>query len=897
MKFEDFLNEKKSIVLKRQYTENHPSITAGLTASVRNKMIEALADGKLTQEEFNTILSEFSNDSKRWMTRNAKYFNVSEDGVTLSRFGKRVLKTFAINENESFILESTRSQIGIIDRRGVIQSTYVHSDGYPEGVGQMAKDHFSDTKKMKELLKLGKNGISYLEPGIEGGKGHHFNSPIDGQTVFYGRDRGEKTYNMIQKRSLEDLYGYLQDVANDGAEYVYLWDEKEKEWKYAIAKTKDGRELGLQVLESELIEESIVEDGDGHVHFIVKDEAAAEKLADAIEEDNLGDCDFYPEDGKIYLRVSFNGYRKADANLKKVEKLVGMKAQAGSPEIWAADESVDEVSEKHVAPETYNIDRNYEEEGSRFRSTPFDELKSRQLGKPDFKGGKFKDIEVEQFFARLAGSCDGPRLVKVLKGFDKHGKKYKQSGDNMETYQDWITSAMVRCGFMVEGVIQEHLIKETEDNTKPQPTLESFGEFIASLNEEAVNEWGSSDNYAMSEVIHHMIRKPKNMPSPFDKKLRDAAESAVDRYWEEWDEYKTNYDDLVDNAVRTYLRHFHREEFKLAQRMFDPVESNSIEVGEDINEAFKSAKLAQLFNTKISGSWSSSLKDLPEAFYNMANVALDKVEDEDIIDMSATEAHSTTRKDKNNRYVIFYVVDQEKENPYADYEGQKTIPAGILAIVKGNNFQGMTWGRSSYSRRRTLASSEPADSVGINKKYKGWDSTGLYNPKRISEVADRAIVLDISALGDKYSTAGKKAARANAKKGAIAFKSDRDFKKENISRYKGILADKASKLPLDQMVKDAIDTMAEQIKQGIAKNEIENGSPIIGRDPRGRGVKMRDASNHMSNILSDFEDYVRYSNEAQSGLTSSHYYEERIKQEAKSLKDRIAKVEKMDYVW
>ena len=74
MKFEDFLNEKKSIVLKRQYTENHPSITAGLTASVRNKMIEALADGKLTQEEFNTILSEFSNDSKRWMTRNAKYF-------------------------------------------------------------------------------------------------------------------------------------------------------------------------------------------------------------------------------------------------------------------------------------------------------------------------------------------------------------------------------------------------------------------------------------------------------------------------------------------------------------------------------------------------------------------------------------------------------------------------------------------------------------------------------------------------------------------------------------------------------------------------------------------------------------------------------------------------------
>ena len=65
------------------------------------------------------------------------------------------------------------------------------------------------------------------------------------------------------------------------------------------------------------------------------------------------------------------------------------------------------------------------------------------------------------------------------------------------------------------------------------------------------------------------------------------------------------------------------------------------------------------------------------------------------------------------------------------------------------------------SRARTLASSDPAYSVGINKKYKGWDSTGLYNPKRISEVADRAIVLDVAVLRDKYSTAGKKAARAS----------------------------------------------------------------------------------------------------------------------------------------
>ena len=31
--------------------------------------------------------------------------------------------------------ESTRSQIGVIDRSGNILSTYVHYDGYPKGVG------------------------------------------------------------------------------------------------------------------------------------------------------------------------------------------------------------------------------------------------------------------------------------------------------------------------------------------------------------------------------------------------------------------------------------------------------------------------------------------------------------------------------------------------------------------------------------------------------------------------------------------------------------------------------------------------------------------------------------------------------------------------------------------
>lgn len=803
MNFNDFLNEKRNVTLKRRYTENHPALEAGVTARVRNKMIEAVADGKLTQEEFNSILSELSSDTGRWMRRNAKYFNVSEDGVSLSTFGRRLLKTVIITENEHIILESTRSHVGIIDKKGNITSTYVHSDGYPEGVGAMVVNHFADTRKVKELLKLGKWGISYLEPGIEGGEGHTFNTPIDGETVFYGRDRGQKKFVSTFTSNQRDLQDYLSDVSNDaGAEYVYLWDEAAKKWMYAETSTSAGRRKGLNVLES------------------------VETIGDELFE------------GK-------NAFVTA---------------------------------------------------------------------------------------ARAA-------KTKGLKEFEFNGKTFPVT---------------------VKDVSEEEVEEPAEEVIESKKLVsESFSDFLSKLNEEQVNEWGSSDSYAMSVEIHHSIRKPKEMPSPFDKKLRDAAEAAVDRHWSEWEEYRTRYESLIDDAVRTYLRHFHRDSYMNAIRMFAPVDESEVNEtrfyaifqsakheieakdlfdakkkaveqlkikkkdlgllaivnadqhddfskgknmdfafeGEELNEAFKSAKLQQLLNTAQAGSWSQTpLKDLPKAFYGMTKIALDQVEDGDIIDMAdPKEAHALDKAGKG-RYAIFYIVDQPKDNPYAPTDGYSTIPAGIIAIVKNNNFQGIEWSRSYRGKRgeRTLASSD-GGGVGVSKKYKGWDGTGLYNPKRIADVADRAIMLDINALQDKYSTQGKRADREAAKKGAIAFQSDKDFRAENMKRYKEILADKAANLPLDKMVNDAIDMLSAQIKSGLESGETNNNEPILGHDPKGRPVRMRDASNHMSNILDDYADYVRYSNEAKDSI--GDYYAARVKEEAKSIKDRIDKIATMNYVW
>lgn len=230
--FEDFLNESK-VVLKRRYTENYPALTAGKSARIRNKMIESIADGKLTQEEFDAILKEMTTDSKRWMQRNAKYFNVSEDGITLSKFGARIKKSFEINESE-VVLESTRAYVGRIDKDGMVKAVYLHSDGYPQWTGKILQTHYQDGKKIDSLLKLGTSGISVLEPEISGASGHSFNRPVKGQTIFYGRDRGENNDMTVRANNYDRFYQNAFNVAD----YVYLWDEDTKKWLYTDHKNK-----------------------------------------------------------------------------------------------------------------------------------------------------------------------------------------------------------------------------------------------------------------------------------------------------------------------------------------------------------------------------------------------------------------------------------------------------------------------------------------------------------------------------------------------------------------------------------------------------------------------------------------------------------------------------------
>jgi len=328
-----------------------------------------------------------------------------------------------------------------------------------------------------------------------------------------------------------------------------------------------------------------------------------------------------------------------------------------------------------------------------------------------------------------------------------------------------------------------------------------------------------------------------------------------------------------------------------------------------LNEAINSVILRSVLSNGREGKQGKkNLSMLAKGFYGLSKVALDKIEDEDFI--ISNDVSKIFKNYGGSSHVLFFISDNEKENPYYDtknssWNDYKIVPGGgiVLAAMSGDRqFYRNEWSRWSGGRVWSKDKKGDEGQIGINHKYRGWGASGLNNGKRIAEMSDRVIVINLELIRQKYSTDQLRNARAEARAGATAFKSDKDFRDANRNRYHKILADKAASLPLDKMVSDAIDKLAKQISDGLAKGEKTRYNEIkIGESPKGREVKAKDASQHMSNILDDYARYVDYirqaeESEARYGERES-YYERESKNYAKSIKERINKIDSFDYAW
>ena len=124
---------------------------------------------------------------------------------------------------------STRSNIAIEDpKTKKVKVIYVHSDGYPYGVGKCLVDHYNNYDLAKELFTKG--DASYLGDTFD-------------ECSFYGRDWDRKEE---PARVYRDEWMYMNEIKGDVfIEYIYLF--KNDQWHVSTQKhttVKDGYDRG-----------------------------------------------------------------------------------------------------------------------------------------------------------------------------------------------------------------------------------------------------------------------------------------------------------------------------------------------------------------------------------------------------------------------------------------------------------------------------------------------------------------------------------------------------------------------------------------------------------------------------------------------------------------------------
>lgn len=788
--FEDFLSEGKKLQIKRKYTENHPAQTVGKTASVRNAVLQAIKDGVVTREEFNKILSELSSSANQWASRNRKYFNVSEEGIKLSKWGRRILAELDETPKAAEVFEAT-VVVDAIDPKSPI-------------LKKLLKKH---NVKLKVLRKVGDGG-GFPEVELKG--------------------------------SAEDLKAILAEP-NGWDDDGYLADYIEESVNEKIKVTKDKWPY--------------VEFKDGGKKY-------------KVEFDDYEEIDDHGNEGKD---VFFIGYDQDD-NEWQVDVSVGYNYE-NSGEIqdifWDTLQKVDEsvVTEKFVK-EFDKAVLDAETEADVLKVYPNAEF---YVGKMShFFGELDKNLFFKAYYAKYYQEDYGKKIkgdFKITTVYSEKGSKYV----NLYLEESAITENY--------EVIYSDGMRGLKKFPNERKARAFFDEKIKQKGMRDVALYKAGSGFHSTTQTEYVIAfwGDGSYLDNVSKKDADLAKKKV-----------TENKDM-------------KNEINLFESFSDFVGANFL------NERLGSQIMAQIFMSNRQGTYAKkNLSNLAKGFYNMAKVALDKIQDEDFI--VSADPGKVFKNYGGANHVLFFISDNEKENPYAPYDAyssEKTVPGGgiLLAAMSGDRmFYTNHWSKWSGGASWSKDKKGSSDQIGINHKYKGWDATGLSNGKRISEVADRVIVLNLDLVRQKYSTQQLRDARAAAKADATAFKSDKDFKDANRNRYHKILADKAASLPLDKMVEEAIDKLAKQISDGLKKGEKTRYQEIkIGESPKGREVKAKDASSHMSSILDDYSRYVDYirqaeESEARYGERES-YYERESKNYAKSVKEKINKIDSFDYAW
>ena len=193
------------------------------------------------------------------------------------------------------------------------------------------------------------------------------------------------------------------------------------------------------------------------------------------------------------------------------------------------------------------------------------------------------DLRIKE--EKIEEAVELPKDIKwefddVIDQMDAYNATIALTGHSESTGKDYTASAEASRGgeggdwdWMEVDEVEEEAIAEEKrpdypDVDKDGDTEESMEKALKDK-EENLKEWGSSDWHYFLDAMHTDLGKPTDAPDIF--KVLDVAGDAVDKYWDDWEEYETDYEGLKMDAAQTYLKTKFPEYFKGMQALFAPM--------------------------------------------------------------------------------------------------------------------------------------------------------------------------------------------------------------------------------------------------------------------------------------------------------------------------------------
>ena len=139
--------------------------------------------------------------------------------------------------NKGYRYISTSSRIGILNNDGTVTSIYCHWDGHPEHNGVILSEHYTNNKKIEELISNG--NLSRLKKDInpDSTKEHSYDNPQENVCVYYHRDRND-SWEEEKPLIHSDEETFARDSLESWIDYIYLF--KDGSWFVCFMYDIDG---------------------------------------------------------------------------------------------------------------------------------------------------------------------------------------------------------------------------------------------------------------------------------------------------------------------------------------------------------------------------------------------------------------------------------------------------------------------------------------------------------------------------------------------------------------------------------------------------------------------------------------------------------------------------------